>query len=259
MYLDLKELPVFKACAFRRFNEGEYHVNRICSDSVLLMIIEGVLRFYEDGVPVELTAGEWYIQPAGLLQEGRIPSSSPYYFYIHFHGTFHKEMSKNRDEVLPVRGILSTDTLFSLFQKMTSLENSPLSGILEKQSVFYQILSSLNPMNVGKHNTTVTEIADYLADNCGIKLVLSDVANKYSYSQDHIIRLFRQHFRITPHQYLTMVRINRAQQLLVSSNRTVSQIAEDCGYDDISVFMRAFRKRNGMTPAKWRKSIVLRS
>ena len=45
------------------------------------MVFEGVLRFRENGIPVEVHPGEYYIQRHGLLQEGKCESDSPKYFF----------------------------------------------------------------------------------------------------------------------------------------------------------------------------------
>ena len=74
----------------RQFLPEERHIDRLCGEDVLLLVRKGVLRFHEDGVLVELHAGEYYIQRAGLYQQGLLPSDAPNYFFVHFHGVFKK-------------------------------------------------------------------------------------------------------------------------------------------------------------------------
>ena len=73
-YLSSQTLPRFLFSHDRVFQPGEKHVTRICSEDVLLLMFSGVLRFVEDGVPVEVHGGEYYIQKRGLLQQGVVPS-----------------------------------------------------------------------------------------------------------------------------------------------------------------------------------------
>ena len=49
---------------------------------------EGNPALWEDGISVEVKAGEYYIQRAGLTQHARQPSDMPHYFYIHFSGAY---------------------------------------------------------------------------------------------------------------------------------------------------------------------------
>lgn len=82
---------------------------------------------------------------------------------------------------------------------------------------------------------------------------LEDLQRRFSYSPNHIVRLFRSQFGTTPHRYLTLSRIRRAQQLLSATDRSVAQIAAACGYEDRSVFLRAFRQVAGCSPREWRQ------
>ena len=85
-FLKAEPVPAYLAASFRTFSPGEFHVTRNAPYSVLLLLMKGTLRFEEDGISVEVKAGEYYIQRAGLTQHARQPSDMPHYFYIHFVG-----------------------------------------------------------------------------------------------------------------------------------------------------------------------------
>ena len=70
-YLSSEKLPQFLFSHDRAFQPGEKHVTRVCPEDVLLLMFSGVLRFTEDGVPVEVRGGEYYIQKRGLSQQGQ--------------------------------------------------------------------------------------------------------------------------------------------------------------------------------------------
>ena len=57
-YLSSEKLPQFLFSHDRAFQPGEKHVTRVCPEDVLLLMFSGVLRFTEDGVPVEVRGGE---------------------------------------------------------------------------------------------------------------------------------------------------------------------------------------------------------
>ena len=54
-------------------------------------------------------------------------------------------------------------------------------------------------------------------------------------------------------EYLTHVRIQKAKRLLISTSKSVKEIAEICGYSDQNYFSKVFLKRCGMTPTAFRK------
>ena len=84
--LDMDDLPEYCNSGFFRFRNGQKHTTRICPYDVCVIMLEGILYFNEDGKPVQVSKGEYYIQRSGLLQEGVIPSSDAFYYVIHFHG-----------------------------------------------------------------------------------------------------------------------------------------------------------------------------
>jgi PAS domain S-box-containing protein len=65
-------------------------------------------------------------------------------------------------------------------------------------------------------------------------------------------RLIRRIFRLTPHQLITQTRLAAASQLLQETDRSLSEIALDCGFYDHSAFTRAFRSATNLTPSQYR-------
>ena len=99
----------------------------------------------------------------------------------------------------------------------------------------------------------VTEAQLYMQENYRKKISLQELAYVCAVNQYHLIRLFRKYVGVTPYQYLLRVRISRAKLLLVSTDKTVSQIGEEVGFEDDSTFIAAFRKLTGATPLRYRK------
>lgn len=62
--IDLNKPIRYKTASLRFFKEGEHHISRRCPEDVLLLVYDGVLRFSEDGVPFEISAGQYYMHEA---------------------------------------------------------------------------------------------------------------------------------------------------------------------------------------------------
>ena len=73
------------------------------------------------------------------------------------------------------------------------------------------------------------------------------------YSKDHLRRCFQQATGMTPHEYLTDIRIRYAKRLLIQK-MPISEAALLCGYYDPDYFCRLFRARTGMSPTAYRKN-----
>ena len=87
-------------------------------------------------------------------------------------------------------------------------------------------------------------------------LVISKFARKYSVSTNHLIREFKKSTGKSPSQYLIDIRIKKAEELLLFSNYTSSQIAEFLGYYNYSYFSRLFKKRVGVSPNEYRTRMI---
>lgn len=68
----------------------------------------------------------------------------------------------------------------------------------------------------------------------------------------HFCRVFKKATGISPHQYVMKARLDRAQDLLSSSDLSIAAIAEAMGFTSQSHFTRAFRAYSGQTPSSWR-------
>ena len=65
-------------------------------------------------------------------------------------------------------------------------------------------------------------------------------------------RLIKRIFRMTPHQLITQTRLAAGSHLLRETDRSVAEIAFDCGFYDHSAFTRAFRAVTDLTPTQFR-------
>lgn len=238
--------------SFREFYPKEHHVERYIEENVMILMLRGVLRFEEDGTPQELTSGTWYVQRGGRYQTGLAESDSPYYFYIHFQGDM--ILSSNAD-VLPLSGTFSLQQLDPLLHTLDDLERKQLFCRFEKQILFLQLLDILGQMQQGQKSTHLSALMDHLSNHFTEPIDWKLLSSQFGYSYDHLIRLMRKEYGVTPHQYVMKLRINYAKHLLSSTDRTISLIALNCGYEDDSAFYRAFQMRTGMTPGDYRKSM----
>lgn len=95
--------------------------------------------------------------------------------------------------------------------------------------------------------------ARYLRDNLGRKISLDEVAAHVHLSPRHLSRLFAAFSGVSPAIYLETARLDRARHLLRSSNRPIKEIAASVGIEDVHYFHRLFSKRNGISPAQFRR------
>lgn len=95
-------------------------------------------------------------------------------------------------------------------------------------------------------------VLDYIHTHLDRDIALSDVAAVLNLSQYHFCRLFKQSIGVTPCQYLTRCRIDRAKELLQTTQLTITEIAFAVGLTNHSSFTRLFRQYVGMSPKGFR-------
>jgi transcriptional regulator GlxA family with amidase domain len=82
---------------------------------------------------------------------------------------------------------------------------------------------------------------------------LAGMARAACFSRFHFLRLFRQAYGETPARYLARLRLVRAQALLESTDRSVTEICLDVGYESLASFSSAFRRHAGTPPQRYRR------
>lgn len=95
----------------------------------------------------------------------------------------------------------------------------------------------------------------YINEQLDKNVSLAELADLVQMSPHYFASLFKQSTGITPHQYLTNVRLDRAKQLLTQSNLTIVEICHQVGYQSQSHFTKVFRQQVGSTPLAYRNSL----
>ncbi|OYD64350.1 UNVERIFIED_ORG: PAS domain S-box-containing protein [Burkholderia sp. CF145] len=93
---------------------------------------------------------------------------------------------------------------------------------------------------------------EYLEGNLGQNILVSEVAERASISVDTLERLSREVFHLTPKQMLMKLRVDHACKLLETTDRSITDIAGECGYADHSAFTRQFKTATHLTPRQYR-------
>ncbi len=86
------------------------------------------------------------------------------------------------------------------------------------------------------------------------ELSISAIAETFNMPNARLSQLFKSKMRVTPLEYLTMLRVEHSKDLLVNSDLSVKEIAEAVGYYDAGSFIRRFRQKVGMTPMQFKRS-----
>lgn len=95
----------------------------------------------------------------------------------------------------------------------------------------------------------------YIQQNFTREISLKEFGKQFHLSEKYISRYFKEHFHITLSQYINHLRLEHARQLLQETTLSITEVAMQSGYENVSYFIRSFKKMYGMSPLKYRKRV----
>ncbi len=103
-----------------------------------------------------------------------------------------------------------------------------------------------------RDNARIRQMLQYINDNYPETITMKDIAASAAVSESECLRCFHTTIGLSPIQYVKHFRIQKAAELLLSSEKRIGTIATSCGFPDISYFTRTFRELKGVTPGEYR-------
>lgn len=122
----------------------------------------------------------------------------------------------------------------------------------ETTTALHQALVGANALPP-QTSAVVKYVVAYLQQNYQRAISRQEVAAAVSVSKDYLSHIFQQELGLSPWEYLNRYRIQQAKALLSNSRTSITDIAAQVGFDDLSYFNRVFRKHVGCAPGQYRE------
>jgi AraC-like DNA-binding protein len=110
------------------------------------------------------------------------------------------------------------------------------------------------PQKTAISHPAVVKLTNYINENYKNPLTLEDAAKKLNMSRTYLSKLFHSNTGFTFKNYLSIIRIKHAKELLLNTDKSVIDIAYECGFEDSNYFSTAFKKAEKMSPLEYRKT-----
>ena len=127
-----------------------------------------------------------------------------------------------------------------------------LLGEIEEKKLF---TSHLPPSSDHDQKKVVKlkAVLKFLRENFASDITLDDMSAVAGFSRQYFCKFFKDMTGTTPVNYLMAYRIERAARKLLGSDLPITQIAFDCGFNDLSYFIKTFRSFKHVSPKEYRK------
>lgn len=135
------------------------------------------------------------------------------------------------------------------------------SGCENKEELLAVIKKEIDKtclMKATSEEMSITEmVKEYLQSSYAESLTLDRIAQRYHLNPRYFSTLFKKKEGISPMDYLTQIRMEAAQNILLTTDTAAASIAPLVGYEDPRYFYKVFKKQTGMTPTEYRSKPIL--
>ena len=244
---------------------GHYHcISGYCIDRQfydayqIIYVQDGILHFHFEGKEHEVKPGNV------VLMDCR----SPHRYYAGEHletlwATYdggnsrevYRDVHKHYGSVIRSENAGLVSEQLNAFISAYRNEQEPSSSLLSAD--IYRMLCALYPAETAAEHKygaqPISTAMGYMRYHLTEDITLDDMASIAHMSKHHFARKFKETTDMTPHGYLVKLRLDMAKHMLVTTEKSIREIAYDVGYKSEMGLIMAFTDRIGISPGKYRQ------
>lgn len=233
-------------------------------DFYLQYIYEGSLNVIVNSEKFTLVAGDVIVYPANQLFKYNKPKGEVLsYYWIHFTGYDAAELiESSKINFCEPQNIGKSSTIVLFFEEIF-LEFIHRDDLFQRAATckLVQLIIEFSRKTNSSKKAVTTEKKRILNSIAYIhKNLRTDLSCEFLASQQHLSSsyyryLFKKITGVSPMNYITALRINRAKNMLRYSDRSVKVVSEDVGFSNQLYFSKYFKKTVGESPSEYRSKI----
>ena len=172
-----------------------------------------------------------------LVEEQTIP-----YLLLRPHNTAHNEILK-----------LISDSFTKFEEANPGFELLVSSNYLQCLYELVSSLDSFNSIKVQVYDQRIKQLLYYIHSNYKSKITLNELSNLIYLSNAETNRLFKKYMPISPFAYILNYRLERSIELLLRTKSSITEIALETGFSNVSYYIKKFKLKYKTTPLKYRE------
>lgn len=237
----------------------------------MIIVKKGRLKLILDGKSFYVNEGESAFISGGVVHGG-IPEECEYYCIVFDLAALFKDValcSKSVAKFLTntdcFTGVYAADRKQSAIMQeiLYSMQNRENGYDLNVIGFLWQLLGAFVSEPVvdaeelidKTQRQKLKDVLSFIRKNIDKSISLEELAEVSGMSPRYFCRVFRNMTGRTPIDYVNYYRIETASQMLITTGDSITEIAFNCGFNDMSYFSKTFKRLKGITPSKFRKVI----
>lgn len=233
----------------------------------MVLIEEGTASFQIDAKNYTVVAGDLIVYNQNVTHSETYPADAPVKRYVI---GINRVLLAGRginciipDEVSPVVHLGEWAKELSHYFKVIVKEGISMRPGYEQickgllLTIFAIILRCcdlLPPEDEDSDSSLAPRISAFLEENYAHDITLNDIAAHFYISSYYLAHLMKKEFGISPIKQIMLLRMGEAQQLLLTTNYTITNICSMVGYENLNYFFYLFKRHTGLTPNQFRET-----
>lgn len=237
----------------------------------MIIVKKGRLKLILDGQSFYVNEGESAFISGGVVHGG-IPEDCEYYCIVFDLAALFKDVAlcsksvakflTNADSFTGVYGeerkqsAIMCEILYSMQDKENGYDLNVIGFLWQLLGAFVSepVLSAGEQINKSQRQK-LKDVLGYIRKNIDKNITLEELADVSGMSPRYFCRVFKSMTGRTPIEYVNYYRVETACQMLITTGESVTDIALNCGFNDMSYFSKIFKKLKGISPSKFRQAL----
>lgn len=233
---------------------NEYQINYITEGSGILETVHGKFQI-KPGTLMIIWPGAWHRyrpkQKTGWIEH-----------YIGFEGELASQLL-GKSMFSPERPIIHCELreeFIDTYYKIFDLVNKEKPGFQQISSgMVVKLLGYIIAFQKQRHfsGKTIEKVIQktrfYMRENIEVEIDLQKLAKESNVGYSYFRKMFKKYTGVSPHQYHLELKILRAKELILTSEKSIKEISFELGFQSIYYFSRLFKLKEGLNPTELRK------
>jgi AraC-like DNA-binding protein len=240
---------------------------RVFSNPYFLYVHSGKGSFYIDGICYQATSGDLFFCPAGKsniieadFTDPFVLSGIDFLFFDESKTPFSQDLNV---KIIELSGLFSpkinllanTGHEYLIREMIDSYKDSTITSKAYCDSLLKSFILNILYFkeSCGTEKTDARKVLNFIAEHVDRKMTGSELSKIFSYHQCTINRIVTKATGMSVKEYQIEMRIKKAKNLLLYSSKSISEIAIECGYNNVFFFSRQFKQKTCTLPSDFRK------